>query len=63
VRSRDVEFNYSDDWSAYLTDAKDLPEPQLIDDDNEVEDSIEEYNAPKTLAFSPYYYILRFYFH
>ena len=36
ARHRDVDFNYSDDWSAYLTDAKDLPEPQLIDDDNEV---------------------------
>jgi hypothetical protein len=32
----DIDFHYSSDWSAYITDAKDLPEPQLIDDDNEV---------------------------
>ena len=36
ARHRDIDFNVSVDWSAYLTDAKDLPEPQLIDDDNEV---------------------------
>jgi hypothetical protein len=35
-RHRDIDFNVSVDWSGYLTDAKDLPEPQLIDDDNEV---------------------------
>jgi hypothetical protein len=35
-RHRDIDFNVSVDWSAYLTDVKDLPEPQLIDDDNEV---------------------------
>ena len=35
-RHMDIDFHYSSDWSAYITDAKDLPEPQLIDDDNEV---------------------------
>jgi hypothetical protein len=32
----DIDFHYSGDWSAYLSHAKDLPEPQLIYDDNEV---------------------------
>jgi len=36
ARHRDIYFNVSVDWSAYITDAKDLPEPQLIDDDNEM---------------------------
>jgi hypothetical protein len=38
----DIDFLYSVDRRAYLTDAKDLPEPQLTDDDNEVEVSTEE---------------------
>jgi hypothetical protein len=32
----DIDCHYSGDWSAHLTHANDLPEPQLIDDENEV---------------------------
>jgi hypothetical protein len=31
-----MDIDFRNDWSAYLTDTKDLLEPQLIDDDNEV---------------------------
>ena len=60
ARHRDIDLNYSVDWSAYLIDAKDLPEPHLIDDDNE-EASTEEQNASVTLAFSKRIYIILYY--
>jgi len=31
-----MDIDFRNDYNAYLTDAKDLLEPQLIDDDNEV---------------------------
>jgi hypothetical protein len=31
-----MDIDFRNDWSAYLTDTKDLLVPQLIDDDNEV---------------------------
>ena len=52
----DIDFHYSGGWSAYLTHANDLHEPQFIDDDNEVEASTEELNAPVTMAFFDKHY-------
>jgi len=36
-------MNSSVDWRIYLTDAMDLPEPQLIDYDSDEENITEEY--------------------
>jgi hypothetical protein len=59
ARHRDIDLNYSVDWSAYLIDAKDLPVLQLIDDNEEA--STEEQNASVTLAFSKSIYIILYY--
>lgn len=57
ARHRDIYFNYSVDLSAYLTDAKDLPAPQLNDEDND-EVSTEEQNECVTLNLSIRIYII-----
>ena len=41
-RFQDVDMNSSVDWSIYLTDAKDLPESHLIDNDSDEENITEE---------------------
>jgi len=60
ARHRDIDLNYSVDWSAYLIDAKDLPEPQLIDDNEEA--STEEQNACDIGFFEKHLYYTILYF-